>query len=340
MHPDEPTVSVIVPIYKVERYLDQCVRSVLGQTFQGLELILVDDGSPDGCGAMIDGYAAEDARVVVIHQENQGLSGARNAGLARARGDYVGFLDSDDYWEGADSLERCVAALRERPDTDVLFFDALRFYESTGEKIFGDEVWEAQRVGGASNAEALHYMLEISDVRPSAWSKLIRRQFLLDNELQFRLGIFSEDVEWFLRLVTHPAKYDYLPLPFYMYRKNRAGSITNTIGRANVEHLFATVLRSSQEMLNSDATPAFKTDYLSYCFYQFTIALGFYGGLSRSDRAALRHTLTEAKFLVGYHHYGRSKAVARMARLLGLQVTAWVLHTFLQLRAVRRSWRQ
>ena len=92
-----PTISVIVPVYKVEKNIHRCVDSILGQTYADFELILVDDGSPDNCGAICDEYAAKDSRVVVIHQKNGGLSSARNAGIDIATGAYISFVDSDDY---------------------------------------------------------------------------------------------------------------------------------------------------------------------------------------------------------------------------------------------------
>ena len=94
---EKPLLSIIVPVYKVENYLQKCIDSILAQTFTDFELILVDDGSPDGCPALCDAAAAKDARVRVIHQKNGGLSAARNAGLDVARGAWIGFVDSDDY---------------------------------------------------------------------------------------------------------------------------------------------------------------------------------------------------------------------------------------------------
>lgn len=333
--PIEPTISVIIPVYRVERYVNQCVESVLTQTWQDLEVIMVDDGSPDASGRIADEFAARDPRVHVIHQPNQGLSGARNAGLARARGRYVVFLDSDDFWEGPDSLATCVTALKESPETDVLFFDALRYYESTGRREFGDVAWDRDRVRGASREQVLRYMVEANDVRPSACTKVIRRQFLVEHGLGFKQGIFSEDVEWFLRLITHPATYDYLPLPFYLYRKNREGSITNTIGRPNVEDVLDTVVGASRRMLASDLPAHFQRDFLSYCAYQFTIALAFYGGLAPADRRDVRPRVREARFLLAYDGYNKSKAVATLARVIGLDATALALNAFLRLRAAR-----
>ena len=92
-----PLISVIIPVFKTERYLERCVESVRNQTYQNLEIILIDDGSPDHCGVMCDAYAQQDARIRVIHQENAGQASARNRGLDIARGEYIGFVDSDDY---------------------------------------------------------------------------------------------------------------------------------------------------------------------------------------------------------------------------------------------------
>ena len=95
----EPLISVIIPVYRVERFLSRCIDSVIGQTYKNLEIILVDDGSPDRCGDICDEYACKDQRIKVIHKENGGVSSARNAGLDIAKGAYVTFIDSDDYWD-------------------------------------------------------------------------------------------------------------------------------------------------------------------------------------------------------------------------------------------------
>lgn len=94
---NDDLISVIIPVYNVEQYLDRCVQSVLNQTYRNLEILLVDDGSPDRCPQMCDEYARQDSRVKVIHKENGGLSSARNAGLEIVTGNYIGFVDSDDY---------------------------------------------------------------------------------------------------------------------------------------------------------------------------------------------------------------------------------------------------
>lgn len=115
----QPLISVIVPIYKVELYLRKCINSILAQTYQNLEVILVDDGSPDQCGIICDEYAKSDSRVRVIHQENSGVASARNAGLQAAQGDYIGFVDSDD-WIAPDMYD-CLYLAAHEAFCQVLF---------------------------------------------------------------------------------------------------------------------------------------------------------------------------------------------------------------------------
>lgn len=129
-----PRVSVIVPVYKVEKYLPECIESVLAQTFTDFELILVDDGSPDNSGKICDDYAARDSRIRVFHKENGGVSSARNLGIKNARADYIAFLDSDDWWK-PEFLEKMVTLARKYPQAGCCCCCWMTFSTQAGESI-------------------------------------------------------------------------------------------------------------------------------------------------------------------------------------------------------------
>ena len=163
-------VSVIVPVYKVPEYLDRCVESIRNQTYTDLEIILVDDGSPDDCPQMCDAYAKKDERIVVIHQSNGGLSAARNAGLKNCKGEYIIYVDSDDYIKD-DMIETLVAGI-ENYDADIAIST---YYLSVGEKQ------EALRLSGKVFVGKTEDMIEIiySNGLWQSWAKLIKRDIAL-----------------------------------------------------------------------------------------------------------------------------------------------------------------
>lgn len=146
-------VSIIVPVYQVERYLRACIESVLCQTHREWELILVEDGSPDRCGVICDEYAKNDARITVMHKENGGLSSARNAGLCRATGEYILFLDGDDFWAEPEGLARLIPQLT----SDVVVFGFSKWYEPNGAergRWIGPDIAEGCRSPGGRHSSA------------------------------------------------------------------------------------------------------------------------------------------------------------------------------------------
>lgn len=205
-------ISVIVPIYKVESYLSRCIDSVLAQTCQDFELILVDDGSPDGCGAVCDAYAAGDSRITVIHKENGGLSDARNAGLLAARGEYIAFVDSDD-WLMPNYLRYMLDTLRER-GADICECGILRTdgTESAPEETLSKvQCFEAQH--------AMGLLIEDKVLHQYVWNKLYRREVIGD--ITFPKGKTNEDEFWTYQVFGNAKLVAKIDTPLYMYFQRR-----------------------------------------------------------------------------------------------------------------------
>ena len=179
-------VSVVVPVYKVEEYLDKCIRSIRRQTYSNLEIILVDDGSPDRCKEMCDRYAAEDERIHVIHKENGGLGDARNAGIRRASGKYMLFVDSDD-WIHKALIERTVETA-ERHEADIVLFDYVNV-EENGKQ--GDIFLAGVPSGRVLTAKDDPSLIMCSC---SAVNKLYRRRLWERTGLLFPKGRYYEDL--------------------------------------------------------------------------------------------------------------------------------------------------
>ena len=218
----ETAISVIVPVYRVEKYLPACIDSILNQTFTDFELILVDDGSPDRCPAICDEAAERDARVRVIHQANAGLSAARNAGIEVAHGAWLSFVDSDDYI--APHFCEKLYQTAQRTDADCVMCSVQNVDES-GKLIDSALMRVADEV--KTGREVLR-KIGRDDVTPylTAWNKLYRRK--LFNTLRYPAGRQNEDVFVFAELFCQVQRAACVAEPLYFYRK-RIGSIMNSV---------------------------------------------------------------------------------------------------------------
>lgn len=226
-----PTVSIIVPVYNAESSIARCVDSILSQQFTDFELLLVDDGSRDGSGAICDGYAAADSRVRVIHKENTGVSDTRNLGIAQARGTYLQFLDSDD-WITPDATKLLVQTA-EAHSCDLVISD---FYRVVGERVSRKGDIDEDRTL-TREEYAAHMMEQPADFYYGVlWNKLYRRDIVADHGLRMDPDIsWCEDFLFNLEYIRHAERFYALQVPIYYYVKTKGSlasqslSITKTI---------------------------------------------------------------------------------------------------------------
>jgi len=324
-------LSFILPIYKVEAYLPQCVDSILSQATEDCEIILVDDGSPDGCGAICDAYAEKETIVKVIHKPNGGLSDARNAGFDRAEGKYVLFVDSDDYIEPG-SVEKILNWIDET-DADVAFLLSRKVFpdgsgEPLGENLCREDIY------GKSREDVLRYLAGRPKFPASAWGKIYRRAFLVEYGFRFpddrRL---SEDLQYSLDLFLTAEKFDYLDFPYYCYRQSRAGSICNTISPRYYFDTFRFITDSAARFAeNKKAKNETAALALSFAAYEYAIRLWEMQELSGEDREKAFRLLKQYRWVLSYGKSARTRLVDLAVKLLGLRGASKLLEGYMRCR--------
>ncbi|WP_026885786.1 glycosyltransferase family 2 protein [Clostridium beijerinckii] len=204
-------ISVIVPVYNVEKYLPQCIDSILNQTEKNLEIILVDDGSLDNSGKICDEFSKKDDRIVVIHKKNNGLSSARNAGLEIAKGNYIGFVDSDD-WLDKSMYEILLKLLKEN-NSDISCCDFLKTANSDGSIPHIDN----EIINSYNNIESLNnFYNDLYTQTVVAWNKLYKRELFKD--ISYPVGKIHEDEGTTYKLYYKANKITYTNRPLYYYR--------------------------------------------------------------------------------------------------------------------------
>ena len=221
-------VSVIVPVYKVEDYIRECIDSILAQTYPYFELILVDDGSPDNCGRICDDYAEEDDRIKVVHKKNGGLTSARNAGLEVAKGEWIMHVDGDD-WIEPDMIESLIEAAQ-ITGADMVFGDFMKYGPSAGYNKL--PTWSSDKKKSMTNY--------IAYVMTTIWGSIVKRSLYADHSLKSPDGIsYCEDFHLIVRLCHFANKIVNVHRPFYNYRYRSTSIMSNMSRKTEADEQWA-----------------------------------------------------------------------------------------------------
>ena len=291
-------ISFIVPVYNVEKYLRECVDSIFNQLTDACEIILVDDGSSDSSGAICDGYADKDSRVKVVHQKNGGLAAARNTGLDCAQGEYIAFVDSDDYLDA-----RCIANILNwisLGGADICFMRAMKVFPDGKQQLLDDEMNAAMLK--RSKESVLKYLSERSKYPGSPCTKIFKRSLVEKNNLRFPDDRrVSEDLGFVLQCILKAESYDSLPIDYYYYRQAREGSITNIVTYKSFLGLKSFV-EESADYLTKNKTPKGDIERyaMSFVAYEFSIMIWQYSRIGDDYKDVAIRILNEYSWVLSY----------------------------------------
>ena len=324
---DNPKISVIVPVYNVERFIRKSVDSVLAQTFHNLEIILVDDGSADRSPEICDEYAKSERRIKVIHKENGGLSEARNSGIATARGEYLMFLDSDDYWDDCYALQD-IANMLAKEDADLIVFGLKKFNLIDGNTVIRDI--QSVNIENYSKTDVLTRLISNNEYKSSACTKVIKRNMIVQKSIYFHKGFVSEDIEWSVRIALHSDVIKIYNNSFLVYVNQRDGSITSSINSKSCND-YITLLQKSIEYINQYEKRS-QDKYLYFCYwaYQYSILLGLTARLPNNhDYNHLINKIRQYQWILNYDLDKKVKYVNKLYRVFGFNVTVNILGLYI-----------
>jgi len=219
-----PFFSIIVPVYKIEKYLNECIQSILSQSFDNYECILVNDGSPDNCPMMCDEYAKEYGQIKTIHKENGGLGDARNIGILQASGEYIVLLDGDDKFADNNALKNLFNIIQKNKTDVIINVNMLRFTNNGEKKFFNNH---NENISLASPKKIV-YNFEKQSINLAGCMFVLKKEYLVKNDLFFKKGILHEDLHWWPRVLFKTQLITVNHLPIYAYRTSE-DSITSKV---------------------------------------------------------------------------------------------------------------
>lgn len=315
--------SIIIPAHNAEKYIEQCIRSVLSQNSNDYELLVIDDGSTDHTGAIVRNMAEQNSAISIMRISHSGAGAARNEGVRRARGEYVIFLDADDYWMNPGLLKHLREKLHHR-DVDVVMFQMDKYTEN-------GKLLKKYRKGPFPSDKEFYRLKEVYEtlvsdgqVLASSCNKCVRRALLKEKHIVFQEGGLAEDIDWVLQLFSHVKSISFLDEISYAYRQHKGYSASNdTQGpeyQARMVKDWAARLKR-YEVPNARAVSGLLA-------FEYGICLGYSQYLSSEMKQMLR----EHRYLLEYALDRKTRMIRGFHRVFGLRLTCVAVRFYLFLR--------
>ena len=319
-------LSVIIPVFNSELYLDECLQSILNQTFENYEVILIDDGSSDSSSFICDKYVTLDSRFRVIHKINTGAADSRNVGLMEANGVYVIFMDSDDFWKNNNCFEILINEVMSSSECDFIGFN-IEYHWNNGHvkkmPSYSDAILEA-----CDKEYLIQTLVETGNFSVSPCSKIIKRKFLIDYNILFPKGIVGEDILWFQVLLEKSSNIRYINEYFYCYRKIKS-SVSGNMTLKKYDHFLYVLENSVKYISRANYSDATKTALLSFCAYNFCILSGEVRYLDASSKDMRIKELKKYKWLLKYDLHPKVRKSKTLFCLLGFKMTSYLFYLYI-----------
>lgn len=320
--------SVIIPVYNVEKYLNECVDSILSQTFKDFELILVNDGSKDSSPAICDEYAKADSRVKVIHKENGGASAARNVGTDAAKGEYILYIDSDDYVSDSDFFKTLYE--KAQKGTDIIIYKFQKYFEET--KKLADCHYGFPNLNEFTTvSERINYLVKTDSFYCSGWSKAIKAKVIQDNCIRFLEGTMGEDQEWYYRVLEKAETIDGIDSPYIVYRQ-RANSVTSSGKIQNLIDCVNIVDKVHSRIFKLDISEDYRTALLNSVAKLYCNLLIGYSNFNDKAKKTQYKKLKELSSLLKYNVNPRVATFSKIYKIFGFGITMFCLKIICKVR--------
>lgn len=323
--------SVIVPVYNVEEYIGQCIDSILKQSYKNIQVLLVNDGSEDGSRIICENYKSKDSRIQILDKENGGAASARNMGINNAVGDYILFLDGDDYWNDDDALLKINYNLKQS-NADVLTFGLRKKFESTGELEQSKYIFNRELIDFKSKCNTLKYLIKNNLYISSSCNKVVKRSFIEKYNLKFKDKDLVEDIEWSANILLYSNVIDVMESPFYIYRQRQYSS-THTLTLENIKYLLMHIKNCINIYTNiEESKKDFEFEYMSYVAYQYITLLVAINLINLKTPSEIMDEIKNYRYLLKYDLINRVHIFYLINKYLGFYMLILIIKFYLRVR--------
>lgn len=314
--------SIIVPVYNIENYITECIESIITQTYQNFELILVDDESTDKSGEICDMYAKMYSKIKVIHKKNGGLSSARNSGIDNSNGEYLMFIDGDDKLYKKDNLESLNSIIIQKK-ADIIFYKMIYWYDKKYKfnnkkysNIYKDKI------------DIINNLNKIGLLSVSACDKIVKRDLIIKNALYFQDGLLSEDIHWSYKLYLLAQKFYHTNLNIYVYRQQRTGSISMVKSEKSLSDLYYII--NYWLNYNYDSDKMKNTYYNLISYWYLIIRTNYSKKIYNSDM--LKRFKKMDKYMLNYNNNYKVRLAYITSKFFGTNISLSIMRLYIFLK--------
>lgn len=318
-------ISIIIPVYNVDQYLTECLNSIRNQTFQNYEVIMINDGSTDKSPKICEEFSKADKRFFTIHKENGGQSTARNRGVDVAKGEYLIFIDSDDFFTDSNCLQKIAGNLK--PDTDILSYRYFKYYSESNLSDCGINM---SNLTGLGKLEIIKELVKRDSFFCSCWSKAVRRNLITENKIQFDESLSCEDMDWYFRVINCCKTIEVLDYPVINYRQ-REGSVTSGgFKEKNISDFVVTIAKWQTKFESLECNEARYVMLSALAKLYCNLIISF--SSNRSKALPLKKKIFAHKSLLKFDLNPRTHIFKKVTGLIGLNTVTFLLNLYTRIR--------
>lgn len=327
-----PFISIIIPVYNIKDYIEDCLTSVLNQDLANLEIILVNDGSTDGSQEICEAYSRKHSHIKLVNKQNGGLSDARNNGILRASGEYILFVDGDDL-----IAENTLGSLAEYTVTqgkpDIVLFDYVKYHQNQKRLEAVKRNILPAMLRRQKGTSILSFLLERDrNFQWFVWQGLYKRELLIKNELFFQVGRLYEDALWTPGALIHAWSIDYFQQYIYVYRLEREGQITSEVHQKSLKDNIYVPIYWSEKLQEKDVDEKVKKLLMNSFITNYCYAVWFLRFISPDGRPEVIELLKTHRSLLGYSKGALQNTTRLLVKTIGINATSSLFKTAISLK--------
>ncbi|NME56341.1 glycosyltransferase family 2 protein [Dorea formicigenerans] len=316
-------ISIIIPVYNAEEFLTQCLDSICGQTYKNIEVILIDDGSTDGTKKICMNYLEKDNRIRYLYKKNEGPGIARNKGLEMANGQYIMFVDSDDYFYSPDNVDNIIRRIRKN-QADLIMYNSGTYWNEDGEFVREGVIIEEKEIDRLKNEDKFSYVLSKGMIYSGVLSKVIKKEVLYENDIWYD-NTECEDIVWSLKIYMNVKSIDWCNDLIYVYRKRKSGSRSaKAFTHENLKIVKELCLRICENKEKYD------DGIVGYVAYLYTVWLA-QAYLSKDLRVKQdKKEMKKCIMLLKYDIHPNVKVARKVYKIVGYNILTFLLGTYMK----------